>query len=484
MNANRGLKWPTEYEPRNKKFELRNALIALFKERRLGWGYHNVDSHGKPFISYLGDVLWYLDGHWHKFAGRSKPLPPLFESFQGFNLPETHKKKKAEKRSLDRVTLLQHAQWLNDVLQQPWVHSSSWSEVRLAVEVLADSVRDYADYLRQKCEEVQANHQLLHPKRQESGSDTKFDIIVGVSGAKPKLVERYKPLVSKLLSSNLYEPILVNDFLPMDTRERRCYIDQLSNGIPLPLQLFKFTYSSGNNLGNTHFLWKISDEMDSDKQLEKNYHIVDHKSDIKVYHSRAMRNDFKAICGRVSNMKPAIARELYRRYVGDASAAETGSEALIDQRVQAFLDCEDEDIIWDLREKNAGRPEKYSVFFEFCQKYLNSQAEVAVDDRRHDSIMHMAVSMSAPVLLREITKICPPDTPIPSVKWLSLQFWPKDPTKRSAMQYTGRFRVKYMIQSRQFRASHPDCHYASALFRFPAHICSSLFSLFKLCIYR
>lgn len=55
---------------------------------------------------------------------------------------------------------------------------------------------------------------------------------------------------------------------------------------------------------------------------------------------------------------------------------------------------------------------------------------------------------------------------MPSVTWLSLQFWPKDPTKKTAMQYTGRFNVKYMVQSRQFRATHPDCHYASALFRY------------------
>lgn len=83
-----------------------------------------------------------------------------------------------------------------------------------------------------------------------------------------------------------------------------------------------------------------------------------------------------------------------------------------------------------------------------------------------DAVMHMAVSISAPVLLHEVAKTCPPGTSVPSVTWLSLQFWPKDPTKKTAMQYTGRFNVKYMVQSRQFRATHPDCHYASALFRY------------------
>ena len=107
-------------------------------------------------------------------------------------------------------------------------------------------------------------------------------------------------------------------------------------------------------------MWKVP----VDTVLEDNYKVVDKvKSQIKVYHSRAMRNEFKSICGRVSNMKPAVARELYRRYVGDASAAASGEEGEIDQCVQIFLDCEDDDVVWDLREHNAGRPEQYTVFF-------------------------------------------------------------------------------------------------------------------------
>lgn len=46
-------------------------------------------------------------------------------------------------------------------------------------------------------------------------------------------------------------------------------------------------------------------------------------------------------------MKPAIS--FYHHLLGDASAAETTSEALVDQPVQALLDCEDKEIMWDLR---------------------------------------------------------------------------------------------------------------------------------------
>ena len=131
-----------------------------------------------------------------------------------------------------------------------------------------------------------------------------------------------------------------------------------------------------------------------------------------------MRNTLKAVYGRVSNMKPAVARELYNCFVGDASVVETMADSVVNERVQAFLDCEDEDIIWDLRVDNTGRPEKYAVFFEHCQQCRTNQAELAADEWRHDTVVHMGTVVSAASLLKDVNEMCIPGTPIPSAKWL------------------------------------------------------------------
>ncbi|CAB4419469.1 unnamed protein product [Rhizophagus irregularis] len=55
---------------------------------------------------------------------------------------------------------------------------------------------------------------------------------------------------------------------------------------------------------------------------------------------------------------------------------------------------------------------------------------------------------------------------ISSAQWLQLQFWPKNPDRLSSLQFTGLLPLKFMVQTRQLRASHPDIHYASALFRY------------------
>lgn len=69
-------------------------------------------------------------------------------------------------------------------------------------------------------------------------------------------------------------------------------------------------------------------------------------------------------------------------------------------------------------------------------------------------------------LLSEVSKTVGPDVPVPSAQWLRLQFWPKTPTAKTALQHTGRLKVKFMVQKRQLRKYHEDAHYASALFRY------------------
>ena len=73
-------------------------------------------------------------------------------------------------------------------------------------------------------------------------------------------------------------------------------------------------------------------------------------------------------------------------------------------------------------------------------------------------------------LLSEVTKVVGQEVPIPSAQWPRLQFWPKNPTARTSLKYTGMLKLKYLVQKRQLRKSNEDAHYASALFRL--QVCS------------
>ena len=91
---------------------------------------------------------------------------------------------------------------------------------------------------------------------------------------------------------------------------------------------------------------------------------------------------------------------------------------------------------------------------------------MAAEERRHSEVTHLARAISVRDLVQQVSARCPPATPIPCRSWLSLQFWPKSKHTHSKVHYTGRFKVKYMVQAWQFRKDHDDTHYAAAIFRY------------------
>ena len=64
---------------------VRNKLLDLLEEMRVGWTPDVVDTIGERFLKQLTNILWYLDSHHQKFSSRSIHLPKEFSDFQGFN---------------------------------------------------------------------------------------------------------------------------------------------------------------------------------------------------------------------------------------------------------------------------------------------------------------------------------------------------------------------------------------------------------------
>ena len=55
---------------------------------------------------------------------------------------------------------------------------------------------------------------------------------------------------------------------------------------------------------------------------------------------------------------------------------------------------------------------------------------------------------------------------IPTYSWFLLQFWPTHRTASDMLHYTGRFKIRRMVQARLFRKSNPDAHYANSIYKF------------------
>ena len=119
----------------------------------------------------------------------------------------------------------------------------------------------------------------------------------------------------------------------------------------------------------------------------------------------------------------------------------------------------------DLRSVNPGRPKKYAAFWDGVASLLNENALQAVDSRRHGTVCHLAVAFSVSDLCNQVVSRNP-GIEVPSIEWIRLQFWPRNPFSFTSKKYTGRLNIKFMVQSRQVSSDHPDVHYCAAIFKY------------------
>lgn len=237
-----------------------------------------------------------------------------------------------------------------------------------------------------------------------------------------------------------------------------------------PFKVGKYTYHHGN-IQNSVYVWRIGINVNEQDMINKHYTIRNNlKQTLQVYHTRAMRKEFlDTVELYIGKVEKARMRYIYSVWLQDSAASINSETQDIDDRVEVMFELGDPDLITDFREINEGRLPKYDVFWEYSSKYLEGIAQesvLAVDDRRHDIFQHLAVAISTRDFRNQVLKICPPNIPIPSVQWIRLQFWPKNPTHKSSMQFTSKLPIKFMVQARQLRCNHEDLHYASALFRY------------------
>ena len=214
--------------------------------------------------------------------------------------------------------------------------------------------------------------------------------------------------------------------------------------------------------GNLTYLWRIPQRIE-DRCDEKTIGaVVKVKADMKNYSTCAMRKAFFDRYQKAVNISPAILRDMYRYLTGDNSASDTKEQAVVDQRVVEFILHSDEaDLMFDLRVQNGQtKGTKFDRFWQEVSSYFD-EYNPAVQERRQTQTLYLPLAMSIEDLREIVKKRLPPDAAVPSNEWIRLQFWPKNTTAMRAIHHTGRFNIKFAVQQRLLRATHPDAKYAA-----------------------
>lgn len=209
--------------------------------------------------------------------------------------------------------------------------------------------------------------------------------------------------------------------------------------------------------------WKVPALRDPDDMMTKAVQILKRvEPNLPVYHTRQMRRDFAKKVSIIDSTVPKhLIRSVYSELTSDASADQNPA---IDERVRQAILGEDPDLVIDLRHLNKGRPQDtFAIFFEELDKEI--EHITAADERRH-GVAHLAEFISVRDLIEKVAKKCPPDTLIPSESTVLFAFVPKNSQTSVAKLYKSKVDLKFKVQSRQLRSSHPDDHYCAALFKY------------------
>ena len=269
-----------------------------------------------------------------------------------------------------------------------------WKDMRDALELLLQLLSDLGLLLAKDKEE--------HRRRraEESIATDTWAIEILNNNRNDAYPVHFAKIQEFMKEKECYSMERVNNVLPESSLLRYRVLNSMKTKgifIRLGVRLVLCTRSYGNNTESLHYGWLIDAENVDPEQQGRLQELC--RKDVPVYHSRVMKRKFMEVAESLDINNRAKLRKLYQVATGDSSAAPSLDQAAVDERLDRFLELGDPTIIVDMRNFNK-RPACFDAFFEATEKYIEQQVQTAVDDRRHDQVVHLATAMSVADLHR------------------------------------------------------------------------------------
>lgn len=132
-----------------------------------------------------------------------------------------------------------------------------------------------------------------------------------------------------------------------------------------------------------------------------------------------------------------------------------------------------EDVIHLQDQDQEAKQGKFDNFWTAVERVMSENDLAVAQERRHGTTSWISPLC---VSLRDLMDKCedkmqqlfPESTMnyVPSKEYFRLQFTPRNPHTRASKRYYSRFDVKYGLQVRTLRKSHPDQHYGAKQFQY------------------
>jgi hypothetical protein len=315
---------------------------------------------GYRFALELSKLLTYIDGHTYKFADASCALPAKFVIEGGFRSvgggSSSHKLP-----NLDMSKLRSHT---SDVLRTTtrsasWTVKGEWPTMITEVTLLCNQILDFVVSREKQIERSQ--------NTQEAGASARTPATWGEVKILPRthngVVAKYSRLNALLGSSQLYEPILIDDRLMLadikmgsgtteqDERKLQNARASYREGLAFGFCAKSYSYHPGGQRPMLVWVWRCQhpEHVDSTDETAETRMKAKIQELLPIYHTRRMVAEVDARFRRVQELTPAVVRAMRRLLSNDASAARTVEQAATEERVLEYI-CHGGDItFWYVR---------------------------------------------------------------------------------------------------------------------------------------
>ena len=223
-------------------------------------------------------------------------------SMGSYDVPERSKHRKRSLQNLSSDTLKAHSHSLFSILQGSYWKRKHWQGFHVEVQSLAGSITQYTDYLNRQNKKMLLRHVSEVPMRNLADSMS----ISYHKATTQSLLPLFLKLDAAIENAGEYDHFSLNEFIPDDPRKRYEFLQSLSrNGIRFPIIIC--THSSGNNTGNTHFVWRVPNTGRVEEIFSRSQQVVERiRPQLPIFHTRVMRKTMFSKFGRVApTIKPS-----------------------------------------------------------------------------------------------------------------------------------------------------------------------------------
>lgn len=408
----------------------------------------------------------YIDGQHVKFDNATgvAPIPPEFyytEPKRCIRYSDGHLKKALT--PLDAGKLSYFAEKIQNLLAKNFMQRNYWVKMKSIVQALMKSLQDYTKHLWEKQVAVD-NWRTNGPVNQENLELT----TIQPTTVKTILQVHYQRLDLVLTQTPCYTPIDLCEFAPTERRQRFRWLNNIQ--VSVPIQLYRLRRKQ------ISFVWKIPDiessvqNLDVVKQVDQ---IVtdNYISQIASKTGKKFRNDVLITHEKALSIFDVAAIDLTdTEYETERN---NNTAQFIQQFIQSGETISDAVVVENevLIEK---KESKFEKFWSALQSIIDNHVAVA-DERRHGTVQcvsPLCTSLRDLINQAEVNMyamnpgIDKSQLHVPSREWIRRQFMPSNPRSKVAGAYKGRFNLKWTMQSRLLRKSHPDHHYGAKIISF------------------